>query len=132
MAAPGTKSSYATSLFVKRVTGVIATQTGPVAIDTNDASFFRPVHIIVDLNTVSGLGTPPTISIGTNAASYNNILGLTALTSLTLNSSTLQFSLSGAVASVAQNDVINVNISIGAIATTYTINVLVIGFYEIN
>lgn len=88
---------------------------------------FVPFWAGVSIETIAGLTTPPTLSIGTNANAYDNMVAATPLTGL----------LQGRVAPVpfrSQYPILTsglsiyVNITQAAVATTYTITMTVLGY----
>src|SRR5689334_9040166 len=85
-------------------------------LSTNGIYF--PVRIRVYGTNLSGVTTPPTLSIGTNASSYNNILSSTALTGL-VNGTYIDYSPTFPLSPLNGNDKIFVNVTIGAVATTF-------------
>ncbi len=92
---------------------------------------FRVTHVILDLTSVSGFVSVPTISLGTNSTSYDDILTATPLTSLTSQSDTFMIPISGIVADIASATGIYLNIITGASASTYTIDAALLGFYDL-
>lgn len=94
---------------------------------------FYPTQVIFRAVNVGGVTTAPTVSVGTNSSSYNNIVSASLL-------STVLATL-GATAGAPQNASISLplagglqifaNVSIAALATNYTFNVEVIGFYDV-
>lgn len=74
----------------------------------------------VRLVSVTGFTTEPTVSVGTNATSYDNIIGATTLTGLSTADDTFAFTLSQVKAVVPASTSIRFRVSTGATATTYT------------
>lgn len=106
--------------------------TGSTVIGTtrsNGSERFYTQIAQIFLVSSSGIVTPPTISIGSNSASYNNIITDTLLSGLNTNNDFYGFTATGVIPSLAGGTEIKVNISSGANATTYNIIALVRGFY---
>lgn len=106
--------------------------TGATTIFTteNGTERFHPLYVCAELTAATSVSVVPTISVGTNASSYNNILTATALTNFTAANKMQNYPISVLVDSVAANTAILVNVSIGATATTCTGKVAVIGYYD--
>lgn len=99
-------------------------------IDTteNNARRFYPLLVICQAANVSGLVSVATVNIGTNAATYNDIATI-VLTGVNATNKYLPVSMAAALSSVAPNTGIYVNVTGIAVATTYTLNVHILGFY---
>lgn len=110
-----------------------ATATGQTAIvPARSGKRFIPVGTpLVRLKSISGTGTPPTISIG-NDGSFVNVVAAVALTGLTVVNRLFNLSL---LASLTKEAVdvgsvgIDVNVSVASTYDDYTIDVYVFGFY---
>ena len=76
-------------------------------------------EIIIYINNASGLVTPPTLSIGTNASNYNNILPATLMTASASGEYTLKIPV-GTVVPINANTDVFVNVTNGAVGTTYS------------
>lgn len=87
-----------------------------------------PVAVSFYLLNAVGLSVVSTCSIGTNGPNYNNILGATALTGLTANTTLVGTALTGLFSSVAPGADVYCRVSVPATATTYNIICTVIGF----
>jgi len=116
-------------LFTYSVSGIDGKTTGSTLLFT-PISQFTPVSVTTELNSVSGFVTVASYSIGTNGASYNNILGISALTGVLAANNLLNFPVVTLVSSVASGTGIYVNITSGAVATTYVLKVSITGFYD--
>lgn len=126
---------FATTNVKKSTATVTGTgSTSQTLIYTMEASTlkFYPLMVVFRAVNISGVTTPPTVSIGTNATSYNNIAAGTLLTTLL---STL-----GAGNGVPQTAIstpviggaaIYANVTIAGLATSYTFNVEIVGFYDV-
>jgi hypothetical protein len=101
-------------------TNVNCKNTGSTLIFTNPASSgqFFPSKIRVYGGNLVGIVTPPTLSIGTNASSYNNILVATALTGLT-NTGYIDYAITFPGTLLTAGTGVFVNVTIAANATTY-------------
>ncbi len=122
-----------TSSFGSFVSGTInGKTTGSTLIGTtrsNGAERFYPQIAHIILASTTGFSAAPTITIGTNSSSYDNIVASTTLTGL--NASNMFYALSLIVpqSSIAGSTGIYINVGTGATATTYTILALARGFY---
>ncbi|PYE14064.1 hypothetical protein DFR67_114163 [Williamsia limnetica] len=91
---------------------------------------FYPTQIIMRAVNVSGATLKPTVSIGSNASSYDNIATGSLLNSLlTLTGASTSPQNVSTSAPLSGGTVINANVSLGALAVNYTFTVNVIGFY---
>jgi len=113
------------------VIGIDGTETGSTLIVTTNPSDgkFYPLKVGFSLTAVSVPISVCTVSVGTNST-YNNILVATVLTGLTTLDDFLVFDISALTPSVAASTDIKVNVSVGAVATTYTFKVMLIGIYD--
>lgn len=102
-------------------TNVNLKNTGATLLFTqpNTQSSYFPFRIRVFSGNVSGITGAPTISIGTNASSYNNILAATALTGLTTAGTYIDYAPTYPLAPIAFNTSVFVNVTIGATGTTF-------------
>lgn len=106
--------------------------TGATAIQTseNGTQRFMPLQVIIECTAASAIVGAATISVGTNASSYNNLLAATALTGVTAANNMLGFNLPlVATSSVAANTAINVNVTIAATGTSQVARVDILGYY---
>jgi hypothetical protein len=109
-----------------------AKTTGATKIATteNGSQRFIPKTVIIELTAATAVTVVATLSVGTNSATYNNILAATALTGLSaLNNIVMIHLPATAISSIAPNTDIYVNVTIGATATTANIRVDVDGYY---
>lgn len=115
---------------------VIAVNAKTVAatkIDTTRSSTrrFIPRYAIVYCRSASAITVPATISIGTNSATYDNILPATALTGVTAAQNYLHIPLgAAAISGIAASTDIYVNVSTAATGTSQTLDVLLVGIYR--
>ncbi len=125
--------SFATLNVKRSTTSVNGKTTGAIKVFTteNVPLNFYPVLVTYRAVSVTGVTTPPTISVGTNTSSYNNISSGSLLSTLlaTLGATSGQTINAVSMPITASTD-IYANVTIGALATTYTIYVEVIGFYD--
>lgn len=77
---------------------------------------------------VSGLSLVATISIGTNSPNYNNIIGTTLLTGLSVQNQHLKINLSGIITTIAASSEIFCRVSIASTATAYNVIANISGF----
>jgi len=108
-------------------TGVASTQIG---ITENGTERFFPLFCVITVSSATLLTIAGTMSVGTNSASYNNILVATAMTGLTGLYNMLTMNLTTLVSSIAANTPIFVNVTVGATATSSTFDVYLFGFYQ--
>lgn len=132
-------SSWITSarVQVKKTTSAInAKNTGTTLLYTLEASSlnFYPVMVIPRATGagISGVVTGPTMSIGTNSTSYNNVATTGLLGSILTalgagNSQPTNTSYSPGLAGGTQ---IFANVTLGAVATNFTTLYDIIGFYD--
>lgn len=119
----------------KEMTSVNGKATGATLLYTLEASSlnFYPFAIIPRATGVgvSGVTTGPTISIGSNPTSYNNIASSSLLANA-LSTLTGGSSISAAVSSpgLPGGTAIYANVSIAAIATNYTMKYDILGYYD--
>lgn len=111
------------------LTGIDGKTTGATLIFT-PTSRFTPLIVSTELTTVSGFVSVSSLSFGSNGASYNNILAISAMTLVVAANNVLNFPVSALATSVAAGTGIFVNVTSAAVATTYTIKVSITGFYD--
>jgi len=120
-----------------RVLGAIGGIDGKTVANTtlftteNGTERCYPVLAIVEATAGSVITVGPTVSIGTNSATFNNILAATSMT-LVLLTNTMQVSLATGVlpSSVAANTAVTVRVSVGAVGTSQTLRVTLLGYYQ--
>jgi hypothetical protein len=110
------------------VTGVNAKSTGATTIFTTEGERFHPLFVVAEITAASALTIGATVSVGTNSTSFNNIMAA-SVTGTTLNNM-LPNALSALTDSVAPGTAVKVNVSVGAVGTSGTMSVTVIGFYS--
>lgn len=92
---------------------------------------FYPMFVVIKVTAANTIALVPTISMGTNASSYDNILTGYVLTNLSAVNKMVKADLSAvAIDSVAPNTGIYVNITSAATASTCTLSVTLVGYYE--
>lgn len=111
------------------VTAIDGKTTGSTLIFTPTARF-TPLSITFEATTVDALISVSSASVGTNGASYNNVLPISALTGAILTNMMLTLPLSVAITTVASGTGIYVNVTTGAVGTTYTLKCTIMGFYD--
>lgn len=114
------------------VTGINAKNTGATQIGAteNGTEKFHPLFAVFVMNSASLITIVPTVSVGTNGATYNNILAATALAGVSGVGSMLPVVISSAISNISANTGIFVNVTIGATATTALLDCHIIGFYN--
>lgn len=115
---------YVTSVNMK-ATG--ATSLGVVPSGCNQ---FVPTAVTIVCMTADTVAVVAALSIGTNSASYNNILAISTLTGLTTANQCFTVPLVAVATSPAAGTEIFVKVTTGATATTQTANIYVTGFYR--
>lgn len=117
-------------ILVRGVNGKTVAST-LVGTTRNDARKFISTLAVIHATVANAITVPPTISIGTNGTSYNNLLAAATLTGMTSVDNYLCFTLGGSVLSaVAANTGIYANISAGATGTSMTLDIAIFGFYK--
>jgi len=118
----------------KSIANINGKSTGLTKIYTleNTGLTFYPITVVFRAVSVSGVVTAPTMAVGSNASSYNNIVASSLLSNVlaTLGAGggapqTANFS-----PALAGGTEIYANVSIGAIASNYTFQIEIIGFYD--
>lgn len=115
--------------FIKK--GIDAKTTGATKMGTteNGTERFHPIFAVINVSAANTIAVVPTLSVGTNGASYNNILVAAAMTGLSALHTLLKSDIVGATGNVAPNTEIYVNISVGATATAMSLDVHLFGYY---
>jgi len=130
--------------------GMFGDVKGPIVLDSFEKSFFTQVDATSTGNSlvmtvpsgmifipqcanftlvnVSGLALVSTMSIGSNASSYNNIVPATLLTGLSSANQTYKVNLSGLTTSVPASGEIYCRVSIASTATVYDVVASISGF----
>ena len=130
-----TQSAGAGSLTLSANTGgsvasVNLKTTGATSVFTTPAGvIFIPQSVSVFITASDTFATPASISVGTNGAAYDNILGITALTGLSAVSAVLTTHITLLSVIVPAATAVFVNVTTGAGATTLTGTVKINGFY---
>ena len=109
---------------------VDGTNVGDTLIFTSPASKrFIPISSHLMLLDVVGLSLVATVSMGTNASTYNNIMGATLLTGLNAENQIITNTLNGPYASVAPSTQVFCRVSIASTATTYQLMASLVGYF---
>lgn len=106
---------------------VVGTSTGTTAI------FTAPNPMIIYgtqilLKASSALISVCTLSIGSNASSYNNINSLVALTGFSTVENVLNISSNSQTIRLQTGDTVYCKVTIAALATTYDLQVILLGY----
>lgn len=117
------------SIVVESVSAIDGTAAAASTILTPGSRFY-PISVTFELTSVSGFAVVASASVGTNSTSFNNILAITALTSVSTANNILTVPLSSVIASVAASTAIAVKVTTPATATTYVLKVSLLGYYE--
>lgn len=108
--------------------------TGATLIYTLESSNlkFYPIMVVARVVNISGVIIRPTISIGTNSSSYDNIVTASLLATLlsTLGAESGAPQDASTSPQLAGGTAIYANVSLGATATTYQVKFDVIGYYD--
>ena len=114
------------------VKNVNAKNTGAILIATtdNNGKRFHPSMISVLISGANAITVPATLSIGTNASTYNDLLASTVLTGLTGVQNMTNYNLVAMINSVPVNTGIYLNVTAGSTATVCNIDVAIFGDYE--
>ncbi|MCK5602402.1 hypothetical protein KAR91_11045 [Candidatus Pacearchaeota archaeon] len=96
----------------------------------DDGKLFVPQQVFAVLRTVSGFTSVPSLSLGTNSTDYDNICAIGAMTTVDAADELIPYAILAPVQAVAANTGIYVKITTAAVATTYDIDVIVMGFYH--
>jgi hypothetical protein len=115
--------------YVSVVSPINLLNTGSTKIFTTISGInsFLCIAVLVQILTSNTFATPASISIGTNGASYNNILAITALTGLSVVGNYLQVPIVALATGAATSTDIYVNVTTGAGAIALTARVILIG-----
>lgn len=89
---------------------------------------FYPMNVSFELVSVSGLVTASTVSLGSNSATYNNIMAATLLTNLTTALDIRNITLNTGLVTLAANTDVYLNVTGVATATTFNFNVYLLGW----
>lgn len=114
------------------VMGINAKNTGAILIGTteNGTQKFHPMYAVMVCSGGTLITIVPSLSIGTNASSYNNIVSAISLVNMTAAGNMTQPSLSASLGNIAANTNVYANITIGATATTCLVDIHLFGFYN--
>ena len=119
---------------VVRATGMdLRNATSFVIMTTNVDELFRfhPITLVMQLTAVSGFVAVPTISLGTNASNYDNLVPATALIGMSTVNDAIAFSIVGRpYPSMAAGTEIRLRVSVAANATTYVVKTMLPGIYD--
>ena len=111
--------------FVHRALSLTAATSTVIA--TPSGFTFLPTLILLRVVAVSGFVSAATLSVGTNAATYNNIVPATATTGLNTVDQTWPILVVPLAPAVASGTGIRVNVTVASVATTLTADVWVLG-----
>jgi len=103
--------------------------TGATLIFTNADStkLFFPFKIRVYGTNIVSPVTPATLSIGTNASNYNNILSSVSLTGLVTTGTFIDYLPTYPISTISAGTDVYVNVTVGASATTFGVRIAVYG-----
>lgn len=114
------------------VTGVNAGATGSTLLGTtsNNGLSFHPSSLRVKVAAASGVIGAASISIGTNATAYDDIMSITALTGLTVAGKFLVLPVAlTAQSAIAPNTQVYVKVTTAITGTSETLDIKLIGDY---
>lgn len=114
--------------FVQYITGLDLTSNGSTKIFTtpNWINSFIAESIAVQISTSNTFISAASISLGSNGASYNNILAITALTGLSVVGNYLHIPIVALAGGIPPSTDVFVNVT-AAVATALTGKILVFG-----
>lgn len=90
---------------------------------------FYPTAVAVEVQSLSGFGAPPTVSMGTNSPNFDNIQPATALAGFNQQFLFNRLELTQTRLSIASGLDVVVRVSVAANATTYILRVAAEGYY---
>lgn len=112
------------------VPGISLISTGVQTLFTTTGRFY-PMSLMFELTSVSAFVAVATISFGSNAGSFNNILAASALTGVSTVNNILSFNLDlSVVSSIAASTNVGINVTVGATASTYIGKFIITGVYD--
>lgn len=118
------------TMSVIQLSGIDGKTTGAIKIGTtSNIGRFVPLFVNVEGTNISGFVTVASFSVGSNGASYNNILAISAMTGVIATNIVLQTNAAALLSSLPASTDVYINITTGAVGTTYTMRASVIGFY---
>lgn len=118
-------------LSIIQVSNVDGTTAASTTIGTTEGSGrFIPLYANVQLQSTTGFAVVASLSIGTNSTDFNNIVPITALTSVSSANLMVNIPLVSVISSVAASTAISVKITTPATATTYVLRVTLVGWYN--
>lgn len=125
-------SEYFKQLESFSLIGLNAKNTGATLIGTteNGTQKFHPVFTLMVCNSGTLITVVPTVSVGTNGATYNNLIAATSMAAMTAAGNMAQPALTATYGNIAANTGIFINVTIGATATTCLVDIHVFGFYH--
>ena len=128
---PAVNTTLTGAAFGYSAPGIDGNTVANTTIFTNTSgSDFWVTEVYVILTTVSGLGTPPVLSVGKTASGYTDMVNAFALTALTSASTIISPTLVAGRVRLANGEALVARVGTAAIATTtYTFTVVVRGFY---
>lgn len=118
---------FETSAVIYGVQDVNGKSTGSTEVVTLPNGFvIFDVQIV--LTNASGIVLAPSISIGTNSSSFNNIVAISTLTPLSIANDAFTLSAFNPGIHLNEDDVVYVKVTTAAIATIYEFDVVLIGY----
>jgi hypothetical protein len=97
-------------------------------VTTNAELRFYPIMVLVEIMAANSLSASPSVTVGTNGSSYDNILGSTS-PGMTPNAAVAGPPLASGV-SIAPGSDIKVKVTVPASGTSGTFVVAILGFYK--
>jgi len=101
-----------------------------ITITENGTQKFHPLFVIFKVSSGSVITLVPTISIGTNSTSYDNIIPATLLTGLISVDKYIKADIIGVIDAVSANTSIYCKVTGIATATTMVVDVHIFGYYN--
>lgn len=116
------------AVWVRNIDAKIAGNSLIAHVPQSKGPFFVE-FVAARLAAISTLTTVPTVSVGTNNPNYDNLVAATPMTGINVVNNLARPSLVAKSGIVPADTDVYVRVSIGAVATTYTIDVSIIGFF---
>jgi len=103
-------------------------------ITENNGKRFVPLFVVAELTATSLITVGPSFSIGTNSTAFDNIMAITATGITATNAILNKLALGNGAAgtntlSIAANTTVTLKVTTGAVGTSGTLRVDLIGYY---
>lgn len=130
--ATGTATQIEQVVMKETLVSVDGTQTGVTLIfeAAADLGNFYPTQIVISPVAIDTVISVATLSVGSDDPSYKDVLSAVALTNLTTVDKFTVFDVDTIATAVPPSGRVCVNILTGAVATSYVLKIVVLGFYD--